>query len=173
MSVNDRVYEIEIQANETIDMELKFSPTEVASYDFELPVFINRTMSALSNLDDIQNRFTQSQLNSVTPYQSEMGGGGGAASSAAPTALSRDKTPFTQKTSRSSTAFVQKTLKRKVTAVGLRHALHLSSSLISFKIPIKYFENLKDGGFYEAKVRVFSISRFAIRRLSLFKRFKI
>lgn len=42
--------------------------------------------------------------------------------------------------------------KRRVTAIGLRNALKLSESKVSFKIPIMYYEKLKEGGFYEAKV---------------------
>jgi len=42
----------------------------------------------------------------------------------------------------------------KVTAIGLRYALKLSTSKIAFKIPITYLEKLKDGGFYEAKSTV-------------------
>lgn len=156
MNINDRIYEFEIQPNETLEMEFKFAPTEVASYDFDLPIFINRTNnSTLDAINTNNDPFTRSQINSatMTPFQSDAGGG---VMSSAGLTHQDNKTPHkttTHKTSRASTAaFLQKTLKRKVTAVGLRHALHLSSSLIHFKIPIKYFENLKDGGFYEAKV---------------------
>lgn len=152
MTINDRCYEIEILANETIDMELNFAPTEVASYDFDLPVLINRSSAAAAeNMDAAVNRYMLSQLNSstVTPYESEMG---------MSTAAGREKTPLTRKTSRTSITLLQKNLRRKVTAVGLRHALQLSSTLINFRIPIKYFENLKEGGFYEAKVGLSFIS---------------
>lgn len=161
MTINDRCYEIEILANETIDMELNFAPTEVASYDFDLPVLINRSSMAADNIDAAVNRYMLSQLNSstVTPYESEMGMSAAGAG--------REKTPLTRKTSRTSTALLQKNLRRKVTAVGLRHALQLSSTLINFRIPIKYFENLKEGGFYEAKVGHSLISNFYFRFISL------
>jgi hypothetical protein len=131
--VNDRLFEIEIPANSCVQLELNFAPTEVASYDFDLSILINKST---------ESRFSDSQLaTSMTPCQSELN-----------TSLNRDKTPVTRKSSRSSAVANDTTLKKKVSAVGLRHALLLSSPKIDFKIPIKYFETLKDGGFYEAKV---------------------
>ena len=142
MSINDRIYEFEIQANQSTDLEFIFSPSEVASYDFDLPMLINPISSETQYAF---NQYDVSLPNSVTPFQSEL------------MASNRDKTPLTRKSSRASNA-AQHILNKKVTAVGLRHALKLSNTEINFKIPIKYFENLKEGGFYEAKVslRIFS-----------------
>ena len=43
--------------------------------------------------------------------------------------------------------------RRKVTAVGIRPALEITNPKIGFRVPILYLERLKDGGFFEAKVR--------------------
>jgi hypothetical protein len=111
-------------------------------------MFINRVPS------ENQHAFNQYDVSmpnsSITPFQSEL------------VASIRDKTPLTRKSSRASNLAPQHILNKKVTAVGLRHALQLSSSEINFKIPIKYFENLKEGGFYEAKVTEFSKYIFAL-----------
>lgn len=140
-------------------MELNFAPTEVASYDFELPITINRT-TTFSDQIETMNRYNFSQINSssVTPYQSDTLG----------LSALRDKTPINRKSSRASTALIQKSLRRKVTAVALRHALQLSTSIINFRIPIKYFENLKDGGFYEAKVLLGLYLFLAWKKIILF-----
>jgi hypothetical protein len=67
-----------------------------------------------------------------------------------------------QKTSRSTILDIIP--KRKVNAIGLRHALKLSNTKINFKIPITYLEKLREGGFYEAKVidklKLINISQF-------------
>jgi len=46
------------------------------------------------------------------------------------------------------------TPRRRITAIGLRSALKLTETKIHFKIPIMYYEKLKEGGFYEAKSTV-------------------
>jgi hypothetical protein len=144
LSVNDQIYEVEIQSNQTLEMELNFSPNEVASYDFDLPIFINRTLLN-SQSDQAIDQYNFSQLNSaLSPYYEKM---------TESEQMMREKTPMTRKSNGSRVTTAQhQFLKRRVTAVGLRHALHLSNSTINFKIPIRYFENLKEGGFYEAKV---------------------
>lgn len=65
------------------------------------------------------------------------------------------KTPPTRSTtSRHSLAAF--TPKRRITAIGLRNAIKLTETKINFKIPIMYFEKLKEGGFYEAKSTIMS-----------------
>lgn len=156
LQITDRTYELETLGDQTVDMELHFAPSEVASYDFDLPMFINslvvppcdeaETDNDIMMLDEISTvssplRRTRSSQQSVAAY------------TPAPSSSVGRKTAAAATASRRSTATVrQLTVKRRVTAVGLRHALHLSTTLIHFKIPIKYFENLKEGGFYEAKV---------------------
>lgn len=144
LSVNDQIYEVEIQSNQTLEMELNFSPNEVASYDFDLPIFINRTLLN-SQSDQAIDQYNLSQFNSaLSPYYEKM---------TESEQMMREKTPMTRKSNGSRVTTAQhQFLKRRVTAVGLRHALHLSNSTINFRIPIRYFENLKEGGFYEAKV---------------------
>lgn len=128
----DRAYELELQQSQSVELELVFSPTEVASYEFDLAISINRTND---------RKYSETELaTSVTPFQS----------SEINASINRDKTPVTRKSSRYSV--FNSTVKKKVTAIGLRHALLLSSPKIDFKIPIKYLEKLKEGGFYEAKV---------------------
>ena len=62
-----------------------------------------------------------------------------------------DKTTLTRSTLSRNTipSFLPR---RRITAIGLRNALKLSEAKINFKIPIMYYEKLKEGGFYEAKV---------------------
>ncbi len=46
--------------------------------------------------------------------------------------------------------------KRIVNAIGLRHAIDITETKIDFKIPIKFLEMLKEGGFFEAKSTIIS-----------------
>lgn len=130
----DKNYEILIQPNQIVDLDLLFSPTEVATYEFDIPMFVNKR---LDNKYDDETR-------SPSPYQSDYD------------ASLVEKTPVTRKSSRHS--LVNLVPKRKITAIGLRPAIHLSEPKIVFKIPITYFENLKEGGFYEARVNKFQLN---------------
>lgn len=134
LAENERVYEITILSQQSIDLELVFSPTEVASYDFDLPMEINKQSDEWLNMYD-------RNPSSFTPYQSEPIGGGGSSL--------RQKTLSAARSIH--TASFNTLNKRKVTAVGLRHALEISNSKIDFKIPLLYLERLRDGGFFEAK----------------------
>lgn len=124
LTEKDRNFELFVNGDESIGLELIFAPTEVASYEFDLPISVNRL---IENLDEYV---------SATPFTDFTSVG--------------VKTPITRKSSRFS--LVNYIPKRKVIAIGLRPAIEISNSNISFKIPIAYFERLKDGGFFEAKV---------------------
>lgn len=127
LTEKDRNYELFVNGDESVSLELVFAPTEVASYEFELPISVNRL---IENLDEYV---------STTPYTDDFTSAGG-------------KTPITRKSSRFSLFnFIPK---RKVIAIGLRPAIEISNPNISFKIPIAYFERLRDGGFFEAKVTI-------------------
>ncbi|CAF0834043.1 unnamed protein product [Brachionus calyciflorus] len=118
----DRNYELFINGEENLALELVFAPTEVASYEFDLPMSVNRPDESL---DD---------FGSSSPYQSD---------------ITREKSPVTRKSSRYSLYnFIPK---RKIIAIGLRPAIEITNPKIHFNIPIAYFERLKDGGFFEAK----------------------
>jgi hypothetical protein len=108
---------------------------KVASYDFELPIIINRPESI-----DLQDYEYFEKMNSKSEHLSEF--------------LSSVKNTTTNPSQKSSryTAIEASLPKKKVVAIGLRHAIKLSNSKINFKIPITYLEKLKEGGFYEAKV---------------------
>lgn len=127
-------YEFIAPAEKEIELFLIFSPTEVASYDFELPMVINRPESVdLRELDYID------KMNSKSEHMSEF-----------LSSNNNTKTNFSRKTS--AYTLLQGTTPRcRVSAIGLRHALKLSNPKISFRIPITYLEKLKEGGFYEAK----------------------
>ncbi len=60
------------------------------------------------------------------------------------------KTPATR-SSLTRNSIVNYAPKRRITAIALRNAIKLSEMKINFKIPIMYYEKLKEGGFYEAK----------------------
>jgi hypothetical protein len=124
--IAQHVYQILIQPSESLDLELVFSPTEVSSYDFNLPLFVNQTDTELDNseVNDLYTNSPQfSEYNRRTPKQSRL-------------------------------SYADYSPKRSVIATGLRHAIELSLSKINFNIPIMYLEKLKDGGFYEAKVNI-------------------
>ena len=116
-----------IQAEQKAEMELIFSPTEVASYDFELPMFVNKPN---------ENLFVFEQNNNGSPVPSEF------------MSSTRGKSPVAKSSRTSLVNFVPK---RRINAIGLRPALQLSDLKLYFKIPIMYLEKLKEGGFYEAK----------------------
>ncbi len=122
--IAEHVYQILIQPSQSLDLELVFSPTEVSSYDFNLPLFVNKSDTELDN-PEVNDFYIQSpefsEYNRRTPKQSRQ-------------------------------SYVDYSPKRSVIATGLRHAIELSASKINFDIPIMYLEKLKDGGFYEAKV---------------------
>jgi hypothetical protein len=81
-----------------------------------------------------------------TPYLSEFQS----------TSLREKANSATRKSSRSS--IINMAPKKRVFAVGLRKALVLSTSNVEFKVPIKYYEKLKDGGFCEVKVTCFYLN---------------
>lgn len=103
----------------------------MANYDFDLPMTVNRR---------VETKFEDYDL-SGTPFQSEY----------ISAFNNRDKSAVTRKSSRQS--LLNLVPKRRITAIGLRHAIKLSNPKINFSIPITYYERLKDGGFYEAKVK--------------------
>ena len=63
----------------------------------------------------------------------------------------QDKTNATSRKTSAYTLLQGTTPRCKVSAIGLRHALKLSTSKVAFKIPITYLERMREGGFYEAK----------------------
>ncbi len=130
-------YELILLGEKSVELLLVFSPSEVASYEFELPMIINRPDTI-----DIREFDYLDKLGSKNDRMSEF-----------LSSKTNTKTNFSRKTSANSAfTLIQGPLPRcKVTAIGLRHALKLSVSKIAFKIPITYLEKLKDGGFYEAK----------------------
>jgi hypothetical protein len=107
----------------------------VASYDFELPMIINRPDSMeLHEFDYFE------KMNSKSERLSEF--------------LSSTKnTTVNQSRKTSHYTLIEGMPRRKINAIGLRHALKLSTAKIFFQIPITYLERLRDGGFYEAKVK--------------------
>ena len=108
---------------------------KVASYDFELPMIINRPDSM-----DLQEFDYFEKMNSKSERLSEF--------------LSSTKnTTVNQSRKTSRYTLIEGMPRRKINAIGLRHALKLSAAKIFFQIPITYLERLRDGGFYEAKVR--------------------
>jgi hypothetical protein len=133
--IENRIYELTIQPNQTLELELVFSPSGVASYEFDLPIVINKPENDMKF-----NQENYDQLISNTPYLSEF-----------QASTMREK--FSSNNSKSSrhTTLVDLTKKKRVLAVGLRKALELSTTGVSFKVPIRYYEKLKEGGFYEAK----------------------
>jgi hypothetical protein len=96
------------------------------------------------NRPDEENMGEYEAMIANTPYLSEY-----------QSASLRDKahSAATRKQSRSSMPYVAP--KKRVLAVGLRKALVLSTSNVEFKVPIRYYEKLKDGGFCEVKVNYF------------------
>lgn len=70
----------------------------------------------------------------------------------------RDKTPATPKSQKQP--LMNYVPIRHVSAIGLRYALHLSTSKLHFEIPLLYLERLQHGGFYEAKVCFIKFSSF-------------
>lgn len=133
IAINDKRYEITLSGGQTIEMEFVFTPSGVASYDFDLPITVNKR-EQLELLDEYDNMISN------TPYMSSM--------QASALRDKRYQSP-TRKSSRSSV--LATTPKKKVTAVGLRKALELSTSCLWFKVPITYYEKLKEGGFCEVK----------------------
>lgn len=115
-----------IQPQEAIDLRLEFRPTEVASYDFELH----------SDYDHNNNNKNNNNTNNseVASYLSDK----------------KEAAALTKKASRHSA--IHPIPKRKVTALGLRHALSLSDTSINFEIPSAYVDKLKEGGYLETKV---------------------
>ncbi len=134
-------YELVLPGETRVELVLVFSPTEVASYDFELPMIVNRPdtidihefdyLDKMTSKSERMSEFLSSKTNTKTNFNS-------------------------RKTSANSAyTLLQGPMPHcKVTAIGLRYALKLSTSKIAFKIPITYLEKLKDGGFYEAKSTV-------------------
>ena len=43
------VYELTIQPEKILDLDLVFSPTEVASYEFDLPITINKPAASMTS----------------------------------------------------------------------------------------------------------------------------
>jgi len=133
------VYELTIQPEKILDLDLVFSPTEVASYEFDLPITINKPAAI----------HLYSSYDQMTPY-----------STSEFMASANVKTPATAVPgTRSAHGSRQSSInyatpRRRITAIGLRSALKLTETKIHFKIPIKYYEKLKEGGFYEAKSTV-------------------
>ena len=121
-------------------MELIFTPTEVASYEFELPLLVNR---------QINNSSSIGFYNDAAGGTGGVGGGGGESQSPAPSEFMGPA--LTQASRRSSRYIPSFAPKRKITAIALRHALDISDLRLDFRIPITYLETLKEGGFYEAK----------------------
>ena len=124
-----------IRPNASVDMELVFTPTEVASYEFECPILVNRQL------------FRESQNSSPTGFQQQYESTGDHSNqSPAPSEF------MGMGASRRSSRYMPSLApKRKITAIALRHALDISDLRLDFRIPITYLETLKDGGFYEAK----------------------
>ena len=120
-------------------MELIFTPTEVASYEFDLPLLVNKQIAgAASSIGFYSNDHgVDSQSPAPSEFMGQTGGGGGALTHAS------------RRSSRYTPSFAPK---RKITAIALRHALDISDLRVDFRIPITYMETLKDGGgFFEAK----------------------
>ena len=138
--VVDKDYEVTLKPNQEVAMELIFTPTEVASYDFEMPLFVNRQTPEQSFFSfDEKEKIDSNSI--ASPVPSEF------VSSPGPT---RRSSKFRRATS-SSVVLNNFVPKRKITAIALRHALEISDLKVDFKIPIAYLETLKEGGFYEAK----------------------
>ena len=115
-----------------LKLDLVFSPKEVAAYDFDLPIKINKPRKPVFNED--------SKTNTTDAKFYEIING-----------IAKDnKSPSTPK---SEKQLVNYTPTRHVTAIGLRYALSLSTEKIHFEIPLLYLERLQHGGFFEAKVK--------------------
>ena len=120
--MKDKSYEVVINANEFIELELVFAPTEVASYEFVLPVSVNAPDASVAS-----SGWTEGSPDSEIRR---------------PTRDSRQRKPLGLLAPR-----------RKISAIGLRQTLRISSTKLAFKIPLMYLEKLREGGFYEAKVK--------------------
>lgn len=132
----DNNYELVAPADKVIELFLIFNPSEVASYNFDLPLIINRPdLVELNEFDYID------KLNSKSEHLSEF----------LSSNQDNTKTNFNSRKTSAYTLIQGHTPRCKVTAIGLRHALKLSTNKINFKIPITYLERMKEGGFYEAK----------------------
>jgi len=111
-----------------------FSQIKIASYEFELPININK-----------QAQLANPQIRAMSSA---------AASEASGMTAWKDRYSPSRKSSRSSA--INFLPKRIVNAIGLRHAIEITETKIEFQIPIKFLEKLKEGGFYEAKSTVIS-----------------
>lgn len=131
----DNNYELTSYANKSIELHLVFSPTEVASYDFELPVIVNRPESI--NLHEFDYLDTlKSKSEQISEFLSSN---------------NNTKTNFNSRKTSAYSIFQAALPHCKVNAIALRHALKISCPKLSFRIPITYLEKLREGGFYEAK----------------------
>lgn len=131
MKVDNNVYEIQVDGEQTIKLDLVFNPKEVAAYDFELPITINKPRK--------QNYNEESKTTTTDAKFYELING-----------ITRSKTPSSSK---SQKQIMDYTPNRHVTAIGLRYALGISTTKIHFEIPLLYLERLQHGGFFEAKVK--------------------
>ena len=135
LSCNEnRLYELLVQGSQAVTLELVFSPSGVASYDFDLPMCINKP-------EEI-NLAAYDHMIANTPFLS------GSLS----LSMREKATQSAAQYSRSRfSANLDQTPRMKVLAVGLRKALVFSASVVHFQVPIRYYEKLKEGGFFEVK----------------------
>ena len=142
MNVEEKDYEVTLKSRQIVDMELIFTPTEVASYEFELPLIINKQSIEESFFNFESQEKDGIVCSNSSPMPSEF------VSSPTPTRRSSKYNRGSHGSSAILNSFVPK---RNISAIALRHALEISDLKVEFKIPITYLETLKDGGFYEAK----------------------
>jgi hypothetical protein len=134
LKISKNIYEVQVDGEQTIKLDLVFNPKEVAAYDFELPITINKPRNKMAFMSEESKTNT---TNTDAKFYELING------------ISRDKTPSTPK---SQKQLVDYTPNRHVTAIGLRYALSLSTTRVHFEIPLLYLERLQHGGFFEAKV---------------------
>lgn len=128
----DNNYKVLIGGEQSLKLSLTFSPSEVSSYDFELPIYINklRQKNSLRDYEDLKSTMDETKFSEFlkSSYQ-------------------ENATPTFKSTRLIHGNYPQ----RKVIAIGLRPALKLSTTKIRFEVPLVNLERLKHGGFYEAK----------------------
>ncbi|XP_064627283.1 cilia- and flagella-associated protein 47-like isoform X2 [Lineus longissimus] len=120
--LNPGVYSVTIKGEESIPCELTFCPTEVASYDFNLPVVINQTVAPSP---------------SPTPFP--------------PTPAPSNKNSIAHIINPRPVHVSISTPRRKVIATALREPLQLSHQRIEFSLPVNYLEIAATSGIGTSK----------------------
>ena len=149
LALPDNNYQAEIGAEQSLDLVLHFSPTEVAAYDFELPIYVNQT--TVGHYDH-PSHFAMTNSMSIAPHHQHH-------NHTVAIVDTHRQSEHQQHNNHHHHHHLSITSRsylpiRHVIATGMRHAIELSETRIAFQIPIAYLNKLSEGGFYDVKSTV-------------------